>query len=260
MSGFLYKKEYKINDHITLKIPTVGEIIENEDAYYESISLIISTPYDMMVQLDDAGIDFTTINDWDLFCLLFKNLQNRDTSLIFGDMNLKDFETAVNKQTGNVVLLNQKTGAIIDRAIHDKICRFLRKILCIEKNSKKPANEATKKFMIERARQRFKRNKKKSNQSQLENFIVALVNTSEFSYNYDSTLTLTIYQFYASLHQIVKKVKFDNLMIGCYAGTVSVKELDQKELNFGVNVELSLNTDACVGTGSITHFSKTRSP
>ncbi|MBR4021279.1 MAG: hypothetical protein IKI94_01570 [Ruminococcus sp.] len=232
MSGFLYKTEYKINDYITVKIPTVGEIIKNEDEYYESISLIVSTPYDMMVQLDDAGIDFTNITDWDLFCLLFKDLQNRDLSLIFGDINLKDFETAINKQNGNIILLNQKTGAVIDRAIHDKICRFLRQILCIEKNTKKPANEEAKKFMIERARRRQKRNKRKSNQSQLENFIVALVNTSEFSYDYSSTLGLTIYQFYASLHQIVKKVKFDNLMIGCYAGTVSVKELDQKELNW----------------------------
>lgn len=232
MSGLLYKTEHKINDYITVKIPTVGDIIENEDKYYESISLIVSTPYDMMVQLDDVGIDFTKITDWDLFCLLFKNLQNRDMSLIFGDINLNDFETAVNKQNGNIILLNRKTGAIIDRAIHDKICRFLRQILCIEKNTKKPANDESKKYMIERARRRQKNRKQKSEQSQLESFIVALVNTSEFSYDYSSVLNLTIYQFYASLHQIIKKVKFDNLMIGCYAGTVSVKELDQKELNW----------------------------
>lgn len=232
MSGLLYKTEHKINDYITVKIPTVGDIIENEDKYYESISLIVSTPYDMMVQLDDVGIDFTKITDWDLFCLLFKNLQNRDMSLIFGDINLNDFETAVNKQNGNIILLNRKTGAIIDRAIHDKICRFLRQILCIEKNTKKPANDESKKYMIERARRRQKNRKQKSEQSQLESFIVALVNTSEFSYDYSSVLNLTIYQFYASLHQIIKKIKFDNLMIGCYAGTVSIKELDQKELNW----------------------------
>lgn len=232
MSGLLYKTEHKINDYITVKIPTVGEIIENEDKYYESISLIVSTPYDMMVQLDDVGIDFTKITDWDLFCLLFKNLQSRDMSLIFGDISLNDFETAVNKQNGNIILLNRKTGAIIDKAIHDKICRFLRQILCIEKNTKKPANEESKKYMIERARRRQKHRKQKSEQSQLESFIVALVNTSEFSYDYSSVLNLTIYQFYASLHQIIKKVKFDNLMIGCYAGTVSIKELDQKELNW----------------------------
>lgn len=230
--SLLYAAEHKINDYISIKIPTLGEIIDNEDDYYGNIALIVSTPCDMMVQLDDINIDFTKINDWDLFCLLFKELQTRDVSLIFGDLDLKEFEIAVNKQNGNIVLWNSKTGAVIDRAIHNQICQFLRKILCLEKNEKKPANEEARKFMLERARRRLKRNKKRIEQSQLENYIVALVNTSEFHYDYESILGLTIYQFYASLHQIVKKVKFDNLMIGCYAGTVNMKDMDQKELNW----------------------------
>jgi hypothetical protein len=228
----LYETEHKINDHITIKIPTLREIVDNEEAYYSAVALIISTPYDMMVQLADINVDFTTITDWDLFCLLFNELQNRDLSLIFGDLNFRDFETAINKQNGNIVLINSKTGVVIDRAIHDKVCRFLRKILCIEKNNKRPANDEAKKFMLERARRHLKRNRKHFETSQLEEFIVALVNTSEFSYDYTSVLDLTIYQFNVSLHQIIKKDKYDKLMIGCYAGTVNMKELDQKELNW----------------------------
>lgn len=230
--SILYSTEHIINEHIKIRIPTLREIINNEDEYYGGVAMIVSTPYDMMVQLDSINIDFTTINDWDLFCLLFNELRKKDLSLIFGDLQLSEFETAVNKQNGNVVLLNPKTGAIIDRAIHGQICVFLRKMLDIEKNVKHPANDEAKKFMIERARKRLNRHMKKSSKSQLEDFIVALVNTSEFSYTYESVLDLTIYQFNASLRQIVKKIKFDNLMIGCYAGTVNMKELDQKELNW----------------------------
>lgn len=232
MKNMLYQTEHKINEYISVKIPTLNEILDNEDEYYGSIALIVSTPYDMMVQLDDINIDFTQINEWDLFCLLFNELQSRDLSMIFGDLNLGDFKTAVNKQNGNIVLQNPKTGAVIDRAIHGKISRFLREILHLEKNDKKPANEEAKKYMIERARKRLNRNKKRLEKSQLEDYIIALVNTSEFPYDYTSVRGLTIYQFYASLHQIVKKVKFDNLMIGCYAGTVNMKELDQNELNW----------------------------
>lgn len=233
-NSLLYKTEHKINEHVSIRIPTIGEII-NDDDYFANIALIISTPYDMMAQLDSINIDFTQINDWDLFCLLFKQLQTKDLSLIFGDLNLKEFETAVNKQNGNVVLLNKRTGAVIDRAIHDQICRFLRKLLRLEKNEKKPANDEAKKFMIERAKRKLKRKMKQPEVSPLEQYIVALVNTSEFPYNYDSVQELTIYQFYASLHQIIKKVKFDNLMIGCYAGTVNTKELNPAELNWIAN-------------------------
>ncbi len=228
----LYDTKHKINDFITIKVPTIKDIIENEDDYYGNVALIVATPYDMMVQLDDMKIDFTQINEWDLFLLLFNELRTRDLSLIFDGLNLRDFVTAENKQNGNIILVNPKTGVKIDRAIHDQICRYLRKTLRLQKNDKRPANEEARKFLIERTRTKLKRRRKQLVESQIEKYIVALVNTSEFPYTYESVLGLTINQFYASLHQIVKKIKYDKLMIGCYAGTVNMKELDQNELNW----------------------------
>ena len=228
----LYETKHKINDFITIRIPTIKDIIENEDDYYGNVALIVATPYDMMVQLDDMKIDFTQINEWDLFLLLFNELRTRDLSLIFDGLNLRDFVTAENKQNGNIILVNPKTGVKIDRAIHDQICRYLRKTLRLQKNDKRPANEEARKFLIERTRTKLKRRRKQLVESQIEKYIVALVNTSEFPYTYESVLGLTINQFYASLHQIVKKIKYDKLMIGCYAGTVNMKELDQNELNW----------------------------
>ena len=230
--GLLYQTEHQINKYISIRIPTIGEIIENEENYFDAVSAIVATPFDMMVQLDDINIDFTKIDEWDLFCLLFGGLKEKDLSIIFGDLSLNDFNTVLNKNTKEVVLYNQKTGVIIDRIIHTQISTFLRELLFIEKNRKKPANDEIKKYLIERARIKQNRRKKIQQKSQLEKYIVALVNTAEFPYNYESVLDLTIYQFYASLHQIIKKIKFDNLMIGCYAGTINMKEIDQKELDW----------------------------
>lgn len=88
----LYQKDYPINDYIRVMIPTVGEVLENEDNYYSMVSMLTAMPIDMMVQLDDIGIDFTTINEWELFLLLFNSLKEQDTSLIFGDFDLKPFQ------------------------------------------------------------------------------------------------------------------------------------------------------------------------
>ena len=228
----LYETKHKINDFITIRVPTIKDIIENEDDYYGNVALIVATPYDMMVQLDDMKIDFTQINEWDLFLFLFNELRTRDLSLIFDGLDLRDFVTAENKQNGTFILVNPKTGVKIDRAIHDQICRYLRKTLRLQKNDKRPANEEARKYLIERTRTKLKRRRKQLVESQIEKYIVALVNTSEFPYTYESVLGLTINQFYASLHQIVKKIKYDKLMIGCYAGTVNMKELDQNELNW----------------------------
>lgn len=231
----LYDVEYKINDFVTLKIPTIGEIFESKEDYYDNVSLFVATPYDMMVQLDDVGIDFSKIDSWSLFCLLFDEIKNRDLSLIFKTPNLNDFVFAQNNDDNSVVLLNPKTGDVIDKKIHSQIAAFLRNLLMLKKNDKKPANEEAKRYLLERARKKLKRHKNNYNDSQehqLENYIIALVNTAEFSYTYKSVLELTIKQFYISLYQIIKKVRFDNIMIGCYAGTVNIKELSQDELSW----------------------------
>lgn len=230
--SLLYAHSYPVNDKISINIPTVGEIIEDEDAYYSVITAIIATPYDFMVQLDDMGIDFDSITEFDLFLLLFRSLQNTDTRLVFGDLDLSNFTTGINQQNGTIILVDEANDIVIDRAIHDKICRTIRKINHLEKSNRKPGNGEAKKYMIERARIKQKRAARKPRKSQLEELIIAMVNTEQYKYDYSSTLDLTIYQFNASVHQVIRKINYDNTMIGCYAGTINAKELNQDELNW----------------------------
>ena len=61
---------------ITLRLPKVGEVLDRESGYYSLAQGLTSTPYQYMVQLDDRGIDFTTISEWDLFRLIFCDYAN----------------------------------------------------------------------------------------------------------------------------------------------------------------------------------------
>lgn len=230
--SYLYEKEVPINDYIHVMIPTVGEILDDEAQYYSIVRIITGMPIDFMVELDDAGIDFTTIDEFDLFLLMFQGIKNSDTHLIFGDLDLSRFEMAVNKTNNMVVLHDEKSGATIDKAIHGEIANTLRRIHNIKKDRRKPGNKEAQEYMIERARRKMKRQASKKPKSQLEELIVALVNTEQYKYDYEGTRGLSIYQFNESLQQVVHKVHFDNLMIGIYAGTVSAKEISQDELNW----------------------------
>lgn len=230
--NLLYKHEYPINDSIRIIIPSVGEIIDNEDAYYGLVSVLTAMPVDMLVQLEDAGIDFTSINEYELFLLLFAGLKSQDTSLVFGDLDLSKFKMAVNEQNGNVVLLDEEHDIKIDRAIHGQIAGVLRKIHHLEKNNRKPANEEAKKFMLERARAKQKRRRNRKEDSQLESLIIAMVNTEQYKYDFEGTRELSIYQFNESVRQVIKKVDYDNRMYGVYAGTVNAKDLSQDDLNW----------------------------
>ncbi len=231
MRSLLYRTDVRINDHITVMIPTVGEIIDSEPEYFGAISMLTSMPIDMMVQLDDIGIDFTTIDEYELFLILFNSLKNMDTKLIFGSLNLSTFRPSVNTQNGEVILVNGD-GAVIDREIHNQIASSLRKIHGLEKNVRKPGNKEARDFMIDRARRKQKKRRKAEEESQLEKLIVGLVNTSEFPYNYADVRELSIYQFNQSLWQITHKINYDNIMHGVYAGTVDAKELSQDNLTW----------------------------
>lgn len=230
--NLLYKKEVQINDDIKIIIPTVGQILENEDSYYTMVTTLTSMPIDLMVQLDDMGIDFSQIDEYDLFLLLFGSLKSMDTSLVFGELDLSDFELCVNQENGMVVLRDETNDITIDKAIHDMIARTLRLINNIEKNNRKPGNDDAKKYMIERARAKQRRSKNKKEVSQTESQIVALVNTEQFKYNFNEVLDLTIYQFNESVKQVVKKINYDNLMHGVYVGMIDSKNLNPDDLNW----------------------------
>lgn len=237
MASKLYKTSIEVSDAISVMVPTVGQIIDNEDDYYQVACMIVATPYDMMVQLDDAHIDFTKIDDFDLFILLFENLRAMNTSLIFGELDLSGMKVARFEGTGELVLVDKERDITIDRVVHAKLCDSIRNMLHMEKNNKKPGNEEARKYLIDRERKRQKRAKSKRRDSQLENYIIALVNTEQFPYNYETVRNISIYQFYASLNQIAHKIKYDNTMIGYYAGTIKFEDLAPADRTWILNTQ-----------------------
>lgn len=230
--NLLYKQEYAINEHIKIQIPTVGEVLDNEDDYYTMVTMLTAMPVDMMVQLDDIGVDFTAVNEYELFLILFNALKDKDTSLIFGELDLKPFRSAVNPQNNTIVLRDKETGVVIDRGIQGQIASVLRKIHNLKRNNRKPANQEAREYMLQRAREKMRRRSKRVNDSQLKELIVAMVNTEQFHYGFEGTRELSIYQFNESVRQVIKKIDYDNRMHGVYAGTVNAKELSQDDLNW----------------------------
>lgn len=230
--NLLYKRSIPVNDQIKIVIPTLREILEDEDKYYALISIFTAMPIDFMVELDDVGIDFSQINEWELFVLLFPGIMNDDVSLIFDGLDLTLFERAINTENEQLVLIDREHDIVIDRGVLSQIASWLRTIHHLTQDKRKAGNEESKKYMIERARMKRKRAKQKKKASQLETLIVALVNTEQFKYTYDTVLDMTIYQFNESVAQILHKVDYDNRMRGVYAGTVDAKHLSQDDLQW----------------------------
>lgn len=230
--NLLYKDHYDINDKITIMIPTVRDVLNDEENYYSLVSILTATPMDFMILLDDAGIDYTEVSEYELFLMLFPSIRDMDTHLIFGDLDLRNFSLAVSKINNTTILLDSENDIVIDRAIQGQIAAALRAIHHLKKDTRRPGNEAAKKYLLERARTKAKRNKNKKFSSELEPMIVSLVNTEQYKYDYEGTKELSIYQFNVSVKQTIQKINYDSRMFGVYMGTVDASKLSDKDLDW----------------------------
>lgn len=230
--NLLYEHEYIINDKIKVVIPTVGQVLDNEDEYYSMVTAFTAMPIDLMVQLDDMKIDFEQITDYDLFIILFNGLRLQNVGLILKDIDFSKFILDIDEEKQELFLIDEENNIKIDRSVYLQISAVLRKIHNIKKNIRKPGNKDARDYMLKRAREKMKRAKNRKTESQTESLIVALVNAPEFKYDYQTVRDLTIYQFNKSLYQIVNRVDYNNRMVGIYTGNINPKDMSQDDLNW----------------------------
>ncbi len=214
--------------NLSIRIPTVGEILEDEQYYYNLISSLTATPFQYMVQLDDIGIDFTQITDYQLFMMLFPVFAQGDMRILFGDVDLSDISVIKNSENDIFVLHSRKNNIVIDELVYNQLANYIRKINGLKKENRKPGNNEAKEFRIKLERKKQKRNAQKPYEPYLEKLVIGLVNRPEFKYNYEQVNRLTIYQFNQSFEQIKTSITFDNTMIGVYAGTVDTSKIKDR--------------------------------
>lgn len=233
--NLLKVNEYKVNDKISVHVPTVDEIFDfGDQKYYSIVQSLVSTPFDLMVELDDIGIDYETITNYQMFMLMMESIavSEEDTSILFGGLNLKNFREMDNSKNGERVLWDKQNDIIIDQMIALEICNAIRKIHFWDATLDRAGNAEAKRYLIERNRKAKQRLAKKPYKSFLENMIISLVNTEEFPYNYETVMELSVYKLNASWRQINKKKHWEQTMNGVYFGTVDMNKIDIEKISW----------------------------
>lgn len=229
----IFSSNVEITPKLIIHVPTVGEVLDQEDLYFTLVSVMTSSPFQFMVQLDDIGIDYTSITSYEMFLIFFPSLIQNDLSILFKNIDASDFELFYNDENGTRVLYSPSQDIVIDELIYNQMASTLRKMNFLKLDRRKPGNENAKEYLLKKERKRLKRLERKRkkrdyNESEFEKLIVALVNHNNFKYDYNSVKNLSIYQFYQSFHQIQIKTNFDNVMRGVYAGTIDTSKLQDR--------------------------------
>lgn len=229
---------YRITDVISVNNPSIGEIANfGEQRYWGLLTHICATSFDHRLSLEEAGIDYLTIDDWEMFYNSYFALNYEETKLLIPGVDLAQLKPA-KTESGEVVLVNDKEEIIINEYVYLEMVDFIRKCHGFERNYKIPGNKMARNIYMREAREaleRAKRDKNKPFDSYLEPLISALCNSEGFKYNFETVWGLPIYTFMDATRRIQKIKSADHLMSGMYSGMLDFSKMNKGQLNKDLN-------------------------
>lgn len=258
--------DIRITDKIVVTQPTIDQIIEfGEKKYFSTVHTLTGVGADFKWQLwDYFGIDYTQIDDFELFkkmiCGLlsskkkiYKELKEHPEqyeehikkmteedwdellfnpiSLVLKDIDFADFEEYESDKSPETILYDKEHDITIDRFVYAKIVDAIRKIHGFKRNNQLPANDITKMFLIDDAREEAMAAAKKEYKSVLKPLISALaVKTGQFGS--DSLWNTKVNMFFDAIKRINKIQDATLLLQGAYSGFASLKGIDKDRLDW----------------------------
>lgn len=253
-----------ITDDIVVKQPTIAQIADfGERKYFSAVHTLTAVGADLKWQLCDyAGIDYTEIDDYELFVKFISQLVSSRKKIhdeIVGNpeyseqlaelsddelnamlvnpleltlnVDLADFIPCMNKDTEQVILYDVEHDVTIDRPTYIRMVGAVRQIHGFKRNNEMPANEITKMDLIDDAREEAMRNADKPYKSILKPLISALsVKTGMCG---DRRIwDMPVGMFFDSIKRANKIQDSQLLLQGAYSGFASLKGVDSDRLNW----------------------------
>lgn len=259
--------DISITDKIIVTQPTLRQVKEfGEKRYFSAVHTLTAVGADLKWQLWDMGIDYTEIDDFDLFIRyisqvvsskkriyselmknqekhagIFEKLSEEDIAemqvnpleLVFKDLDFGDFVPVKKKQSDDneeIALYNPEKDIMINRVVYRQMVEVVRKIHGFKRNNEVPANEQTKMDLIEDARDEAEMAKNKSFKSVILPLLSTLkVDSGQFGN--DKIWDTKIYEFFYDIKRAGHVNEARLLLQGGYSGFASLKGVDNDKLN-----------------------------
>lgn len=243
-----FGEDYKVNEYITVKQPTIGDILEfGEDKLFASISPFTGNPTTYRVQLWDAGIDWNELSNYDLFLLLYKTLTPDITELVFGGFDFADLEAFRDKTTdqvglrlvtrdddGNIISVGEE---VINEFSYSVMSEYLRTMFNQHPKNQFAKGKTTKRMIIEKEKREMKQRviDDKNSSSYLMPLISSCVNHPGFKYKKNELREVGYFEFMDSVKRLGIYEHSKSFLTGMYSGMMDTSKMSSEQLNDNVN-------------------------
>lgn len=228
--------------------PTIGDIIKiGEKKFYQTLNIFVCNTTTYRVLLWDMGIDWNEFSDFELFMLLFSQIDEDVSKLLFGDLNFKNFEpfmltkppTEENPEPSPYpVLWDNENEIEINYDVYNHFAQYIRTMFNIFPEEKITLNNTLKDWYIQKDKRELERKMKKAEKgeidssSNLQSLISSCINHPGFKYSLSDLKNVGVAEFYDSVKRLQVYEQSTALMKGMYSGFIDSSKLKPTDYNF----------------------------
>lgn len=226
---------------IEIVLPTVGDIVRaGQKKFDATLNIFTTNTTSYRLLLWKQNIDWNTLSDFELFCMLYQQIDDDIAQMIFKDIKFSDFEL-YSKKIGDVetiILYNKELDIEINEEVYQYMAQYLRVAFNVNPEEKITKDEGLKRAYIRKDESALRQMELSDTprDSSLQPLISACVNHPGFKYNLKEVMNISIFEFYDSVKRLQVYENTTALMKGMYSGMVDGSKINPDAYNFMKNI------------------------
>ena len=227
------------NGKITVLVPTIGDIISvGEKKFYSTLNIFITNTTTYRLMLNEAGLDWNVVTDFELFCMLFANIDKDASALLFDNLDFSKFELFSKKlpdsEETTMILYDKEDDIEINEEVYQHIAQYLRNVFGMQPEERITDDPVLKEMYLHKDRRQLEIDKKtgKKTENSILPLISACVNHPGFKYKLLELRHVNVCEFYDSVKRLQIYENTTALLKGSYSGMIDSSKIDKEQFNF----------------------------
>lgn len=238
--------DYEICEGVYVRQPTISEIIRyDEPSYYRMVGLLTCISSDCKAALDDIGLDWCQVSDFEMFILATRTLTVEDTEILLGpDVDLSKMHMYVDESNKPKCLMSDDGKIQIDEGARHRLNEFLCKMHQIIKKPEFPGNDFAREMLLEESREKMQKAQDETEELILPTLISFISNVNGSKYDYETCKELKYSMFMDSVARLQIIGNATALRNAAYSGWVDASKIDKEEMNMMRSIKLERTYNA----------------
>ncbi len=236
---------------ITVHSPTLGQIVDiGETRFYQTLNIFTGNTTQYRLLLWELNYDWNEISDFQLFIMLYNQIDPEVSKLIFPDLDFSKFiplmkqipvdndEDAENGEFREEIILWDNDDQIeINADVHNHFSQYLRAVFNTFPEEKITQDPNLKLWYINKDKRAAEHSKKELEKGKVKSYSIqplvsACVNHPGFKYKLSELDEVGIMEFYDSVNRLQIYEQSTALMKGMYSGFIDSKQIKPEDYNF----------------------------